>query len=357
MQPRLIRFHGNQLLHGHAPGGDGAGLVQAEGIHPGQGFYAVQLLHQRALAAQLYHACGHGQTHQQHQSLGNHANHRRHGGGHRVRQQRPLQEELLGEQHQTQGHQQYAHQTDQLVKVGHQGGLGPLDGPGRAGQPGSVAVVAHAHQLRSDPSLAQVAARQQPVAPALAYRVALAGEQSLIGRAHAADRHRVRHHLISRPENHQVALHQFLRPAGPLPALPQHMGCGGVEHLQLADGLAGPQLLHGADERVGNHHAHEEHVPPAAHQRQAHRQRQVQPVEERQQVLPEDLTHALAPAAVHHIAQARLMTGLRLGLGQAAGGRFDPILRQRVGLLSCILHACLPVISGIPCHHTTNRAG
>ena len=75
-------FHGFQF---HGAGGQGAGFIQAQHVHPGQGFNTGKLLHQGVAPAQLDHTDGHGHTGQQDQAFRNHADHGCHRRGNGLR--------------------------------------------------------------------------------------------------------------------------------------------------------------------------------------------------------------------------------------------------------------------------------
>ena len=278
-QVRLLAPHWLQPFQGHVPLGKGAGLVQAQGVHPGQGFNAVKFLHQRPLASQAYHA--HRQRHagQKNQPLGNHANHGGYGGRHRLRKRHMGQIELFEEQQRSQRAQQHAHQAHQAVQVRHQHGFGRLDGLGFADEPPGIAFRAYPDQAVEQLAFHQVAAGKQLVPGRLDDGVAFPGEQGLIGRAMPLHHLAVGQYLVPGPSHHQVAQHQLLHAAGLFLPLPQHPGCRRVEQLQPLQGPLGPQLLHRADERIGKHHAQEQHIPIRPHQNQAGCQSKVQHIE------------------------------------------------------------------------------
>ncbi len=273
---------------------------------------------------QLDHADRQRHADEQHQPLRNHANHRRHRGRNGLGQRLPLKEKLLAEQQQPQRQQHRADKANQPVDLHHQHGFWAADFPCGGRQPRRVAVVAHIHQLCREFSFHNIAAGKQKVLRMLALRGAFAGEHRLVGRAHAADHQRIRHHLISGAQQHQIVLHQLLRFAGALLPVAQHMRHRGVEQRQAADGSACTQLLHRADQRVGHDHAQKQHIPEAAHQRQTNRQRRVERVKGREQVFGQNLPHRLVWPVMDHIRLALFC----LPVGQAAGRGWGKVLRQ-----------------------------
>ena len=93
----------NHIFHLHAGCRNGAGLVHAQHIHPGQGFDAVHILYQHLLPGQLQGGYCHGHAGQQVQSLGNHADERRYRALHAVLQTQLQHFKLLIKQNQTNG--------------------------------------------------------------------------------------------------------------------------------------------------------------------------------------------------------------------------------------------------------------
>ena len=91
-------FKGGKPIHLHGAFGDGAGFVQAQGVHPGQGFDAVHILHQGFVPGKLDDADRKGQADEQHQAFGNHAHHGGAGADHRALEGVPQDEILLPEQ-------------------------------------------------------------------------------------------------------------------------------------------------------------------------------------------------------------------------------------------------------------------
>ena len=108
---RVIRLHGAL--------GDRAGLVHAEGIHPGKRFNAVHIPRQHPAFGKAHHAHGQRHTRQQVKPLGDHADERCHRGIdsllHRQRQH-PV---LLPDQHRADRDKRYADKFDQPVKAAH----------------------------------------------------------------------------------------------------------------------------------------------------------------------------------------------------------------------------------------------
>ncbi len=64
----------------HGARGDGAGFVEAQDVHSGQGLDAVELLDKHLALGQAEGGYGQHSRGEQDEALGNHAHHRRHGG-------------------------------------------------------------------------------------------------------------------------------------------------------------------------------------------------------------------------------------------------------------------------------------
>ena len=81
-----MSIEGNKFVHLHGTFGNGAGLIEAQGVHTGQSLHAVQILHQRLVAGKLEYTDSKGKAGKQHQALRNHANHSGHRAAYRVGQ-------------------------------------------------------------------------------------------------------------------------------------------------------------------------------------------------------------------------------------------------------------------------------
>ena len=328
---RLVRLQGNHGLQLHLAGGQGAGLVQAEDVRPGEGLDAVQLLHEGVAAAQAHHAHGQGNARQEHQPLGNHADH---GGGrlgHGGVEAVAAHAVLLPEQQQTDRHDDHAEDADQPGHLLHQLGLGAADDLGRAGETAQVALLAHALQLRGERAGGHKAAGHQPVAGLLGDRVALAGQQGFVHRADAAHADGVRRHPVARAQTHEVALHGLLGHQLDLAAPADHVQRAAGGELQAMDCAVRADLLHRADHRVADDHAHEEHIAPRADPGQRRGNEDVEQVEEGQRVVREDAQNGFARLLLHGVALARLAQARGLRVGEAFAARGGEVLRRAGG--------------------------
>ena len=247
------------------------------------------------------------------------------------------QVKLLEKQQQAQGAQQHAHQAHQAVQVSHEYGLGGLDGLGLPDQAARVTLRAHPGQAVEQPALHQVTAGEQLVPGRFANGIALPGEQGFIGRALPFHHLAIGQDLIPRPGHHQVAQHQLLHAAGLFLALPEHPGRRGIEQLQPLQGALGPQLLHRTDQRIGKHHAQEQHVPVRPHQDQAGRQGEVEHIEQGKEISRQYLPHGLARVSLVPVVQAHFRPAGGFLLGQA-GGRGGRQVLGRHGRNFLMLH-------------------
>ena len=146
------------------------------------------------------------------------------------------------------------------------------------------------------------------------HRVAFPCQQRLHGRAVAVDHDGVRDNLVAAAQHREIAPHGFLGLQGFLFPVSQHVYGRGVEQLQGRDGLLSPVFLQRADQRVGDHHADEQHVSVAPDQEQADGQRDVQQVEPRKDMLQEDPSDGLLVPACHPVGKSVPAGFLRLFL-------------------------------------------
>ena len=194
-----LLVQGHQAGHRHARLGDGARLVHAEHVHPGQGLNGAHVVDQGPLSGQTEH--GHRQSHagEQVEPLGNHADEGGHRGGHGVADAGLQEEVLLDEQSHPHWDESDADDPDELVQgVHHLGLTGGVALLGLQSEAGGVGLGAHPGEHRPAAARHHKAARQQLVPRRLGDGVRLAGDEGLVDLEGARDHHRVRRDLAAR---------------------------------------------------------------------------------------------------------------------------------------------------------------
>ena len=150
------------------------------------------------------------------------------------------------------------------------------------------------------------AARQQAVTGPLVHRLGLTGQQRLVGlQARAGPHDPVRDQLVAGPQVDQVVGDQVAGGDLALRAVADHPDPGRAEHGEPVKRPLGAQLLHDADQRVGDQHDAEQGVLRLADDqdhRQQHAQEQVEPG---QDVRAQDLGHRAAGRAPRPRSSAR----------------------------------------------------
>ena len=329
------------LLELDPPGGQGAGLVQAQGVHPGQDLHGGQLLDQDVLVGQGQAGCGEVDAGQEHQALGDHADHPGHGQDDGVPPAavRPGGRPAPGHAH-LGPQQQQGHGDDHPADPGQDpvgarlelgGDHAVAAGLGRQ----AVGVGVGAHRVHGDQGGAggHRGARHDPVARLLADGGRLPGEDGLVDlHALLLDHHAVGGHLVAAGDPDEVAqddlghAHRGLRP------VTDDLGerCG--QDRQAVQGPLGPDLGHRAGGRVDQQHEAEQGVTPAAHGQDDHQGGAEDGVEDGEDVGAQDLARG---------ARGGLLVGVGppgpdgvgdLGGAQAAAGR--GVVLPRVGVRS-----------------------
>ena len=119
--------------------------------------------------------------------------------------------------------------------------------------------------------------------------VAFAGQQGFHRGAGTVNDNGIGNNLVSAAENDQISLHDFLLGNSDLLPLPQCMHGWRVQKLQRGYGLLRPVFLKDTDYDVRDDNKQEQHVPVASHQQQTQAQREVQQIEQRKHVGPQNL--------------------------------------------------------------------
>ena len=206
------RAQGNSPLHRHGVFRDGAGLVYAQHIHPGQRLNRFHIVHQHFVHGKPHHAHRHGHAGQQIQALRDHADHGRHGSRHAAPEAFAVDEKLLGKQQDADGNNQDTHDLYQAVqRADHLRLLSPLLGLCLQRQLGNVGVCPHLIQSGLALSGDNKASRKQVVPRFFGYFIRLTGDQGFVHGDFSFLHHRIRRYLVAGFKNYQVVQHQFLR--------------------------------------------------------------------------------------------------------------------------------------------------
>ena len=313
-----LHIQRHHLPHLHLRAGDGAGLIHAQNVHPGQRLDGVHLMDQGPVLRKTNYADRQRHAGQQKQPFRDHADEGRHGGDHRLPQPQFLHGILIIKKRPADGNQHHTDKPDQPVQRAHHfalAGAGVL--LGSQCQFGGIGV--RPHLIQPCPALAidDEAAGEQAVPGGLGDGVRLAGDERLIYLHLPGENGGVCRDLTAGSQLDDVLPHQCVRCQFHHHPVPDRPDSRGREQRQLFNGPFGPQLLDNADNRVGGYNEEEGHVPPVPHQQQTHRQHHKNQIEIRQQIFPYDLLIRLGGRGHRPVIPAGLCQCLCLGRGQA----------------------------------------
>ena len=318
---RRLAVEPDEAVEGDGPVGQGAGLVQAHHVHPGQALDRGKLLDQDPAPGERDRGHAEGDAGQQDQALRDHADQRR------DRPAGDLPYVPMGVP--PADHQQHGHRPDRPGDVAqdpvdavHQLRAHQRETPRLGGELAGVRIRAHPGGLVAARPGDHEAARQQPVTRPLADRLGLPGQQRLISlQARAGPHHPVRHQLIPGAQVDQVTGDQIRDSDVLRRAVADHPDPRGAEHGEPVERALGAQLLRDADQRVGHQHDAEQGVLRLTRDQDHGQQDTEDEVEPGQDVRPQDLRDRPAgalPARVRQPARAPLGN---LGAGQAGRRR------------------------------------
>ena len=340
----LVQVH--HLPYLHVGLGDGARLVYAQNVHPGQGLDAVHILGQHLALGQANHAHRQGHAGQQVEPLGDHADEGGHHGHHRLLGGALQEDELLDEQGHADGDEQDADDADELVQGGHHLALAHGDILlGLQGEAGGVGL--RPHPVQPGPAAAghHEGAGEQLVAGGLGDGVGLAGDEGLVDLHLAGEDGGVGGDLVAGGQLRHVIPHQLGGGHGDQVPLPHYVGPGGGQQVELVHGLLGAELLNDANAGIGHGDEQKEHVVEGAHRHQQGRQHHKDEVEEGKDVFAHDLPHRLGGGVHRVVCPAVLLPLFYLVQGEpllrigAEPGHLPPGLggRDLRGRLLCVL--------------------
>jgi hypothetical protein len=275
--------------------GQGAGLVETDDVDPGQALDRGELLHQHLAPGERDRGDPEREAGQQDETLGHHADHRRH-----ERDQGVVEvglAQLAGEQHGRGREQGELDVAQQPVDAPDELGPGQREPPGLGGDGAGVG-------LGPDPGGLEAArpghddrAGQHLVAGPLVDRVGLTGQQRLVDLETGGDGDdAVGGHLVAGAHVDEVVEHHRFDRALDHGAVAHHPGEGGGEHGEAVEGALGPHLLDDPDGRVGHEDDPEERVPDVADREDDDEHRAEDGVEPGQYVRPDDLAVGAAGA-------------------------------------------------------------
>ena len=294
-----LRAEGDHPLHRHFGFRDGAGLIHAERVHPGQGLDAFQLVDQGLLSRQPQHPGAEGHGGQKVEALGDHAHqgpHRRH---HPLGVAPAQGVDLLPVEQQPHGNQQQADPLHQAAQVPHHPGLFfPAAAPGGQGEAVGVGVGPHRRKPGQTASRHQKAAGAQAVPGLFRHLLRLPGDEGLVYLAVPGEDLRVGADLVPPGEAHHVPQHQAGGIHLPLPALPEADAAGSVQEAQRVQNFFAVELLDDADAQIDEHRAHEHEVVPGADGHQKAGQDKKHQIKIGEDVSRHNLGHRL-PRGVH----------------------------------------------------------
>lgn len=310
-----------QLGDVHAALGEGAGLVEADRVDPGQALDRGQLLDQALLAAQPDDADGEGDGGEQDQSLGDHGDDAADRAGDGVVEGVLLHEQLADDQA-DRGRDH--HPRDVLEDRGDAGaqlGLDEGEAGGLLGQLGGVRLTPDLRRLERPAARDHETARHHLVAGALDDRVGLAGEQRLVDlQAVGLHADAVDHDFVAGADLYQVVEDDLGRAdltGGPVPAHGRpHLADQG-EGVQC---LLGPPLLDDPDAGVGEDHEAEEAVLDRRDDQHDQPQHADDRVEAGEDVRADDVDGGAAAAHRHVVDLPALHAFGYLSTGQAGHG-------------------------------------
>ena len=357
--PELLLPQEDQILHRHLVLGDGAGLIHAEDIHPGQGLDGGHGMAQ-GLSFQQPQDTGHqGKTGEEIEPLGDHADHRGHGAGDGGMQVPSQPAPFLPEDHQAQGDHHEADDLYQTAQGPHHLRLAALAVLlGLQGQAGGKGLRPHGGEPGAALPRHHKAAGIQGVSRSLAHLVLLAGDEGFV-HLHLSGQHPgVRADLVALGKDRHVVPHQL---AGghrqPVP-FPDHPGLRGDQDLQFIQRMLAPQLLDDADGGIEKDDAHEGEVQPGADQDDAYRQEDEEHIEIGEYVGEDDLPHRAGRGFHREVGAARCRPLRDLGQSQAV---FGGNLRRRHSLKRLLsaffLHARIKLLSSPASVSSISTAG
>ncbi len=315
--PGLVLGAGERddLVEAEGAVGEGAGLVDADHVDPGQRLDRVQPLDERAAPGHAAGGDGEGDAREQHEALGDERDDARGGLGDRLADRGVVH--VQGEDERPADRDHHEHQQpQQAVDVLLQRRERLAVALGLADELVGVGVGADlVGEVDPRPGDAERAGLHG-VAGAPGDRVGLAGEHRLVElQAAGLGERAVGDDLLARAEPDRVAGDDVLDEQRALLAVPQHAGARGDEQGEPVELLLGPDLLQDPDPGVDQQDDREDQVRDLSGDDQGDRERAQDQVEQRERVLADDRPVAAAGRRGHG-GTAHGEPPFGLGLGQ-----------------------------------------
>ena len=271
--------------------GEGAGLVQAHHVDPGQALHGGKLLHQHPTPGQGQGGEEERDAGEQHQAFGHHA----HQGGHRAGDGFAPVARLVAAE--LGPHEQRGDTQDDPGDVAQEGvdallelGAGPGEHLDLGGQAPGVGVGPHRGGLEPARARQHHRPRQHLPVGVLRDGIGLAREGRLVDlQAGGLEQDAVGGNLVAAAQLQQVVEHHLGHRELVHPSPAHHPGGGGVEQGQAVERSLGPQLLDDADEGVQHQDHGEQGVAEATGGQDRHCQHGEDGVEPGEHVGADDL--------------------------------------------------------------------
>ncbi len=322
---------GSDVRDLHLAGGDGARLIEAEGVHAGEGLDAVGLLDENTLGSEAGGRDGEDRGSEQHEALRNHAEDGRRRGEHRLAHRRPLHEHRAREEGEAQGHEQGRAESDNGAKGREDLGLDLFDILGLGVYLRRIAVATHLGHARHEAAALHEAAGVEGAAGTLRNGDGLAREKGLVAVHVTLDDLAVRRDLVAVGEAHEVVDDELGGRDGGVGAVAQHADLLLGEDRELVDDALGTDLLEDADDEVRSDDGEEQQVAVLPRERYDDGHGEVHAVEEREGVRGEDLGH-------------RLGLNVRVAVHPAVRHAFGDLRRGESAQLMSFFGHCFPCL-------------
>ena len=182
-----------------------------------------------------------------------------------------------------------------------------------------IAFGTHMGQAHGAPAGYQKAAGPQHIANVLGHRLCFAGNQGFVRLSAAGAHNGVCTDLLAGGKLHNVIPHQLFAGQQNAFSVPQAAHLMRRHKGQLVHRVLAAQLLHRANDGIGNHNPQKGHVRKGPHQCQAKRQHDKNQIEKRKNIIPNDLGFAPGRRSRRMVIQPRRHALGCLFRGQALG--------------------------------------
>ena len=231
-------------------------------------------------------------------------------------------EQVVEEQDDLQVDDDRERHPDHQVDLALQRGQDPPEGPRPGRDPVRQAGAADGGHDEAAPAVHHEAPGVDGVAGPLGHQVRLAGQLRLVGLQRSVDQPTIEDHLVAGADAQQVAHHQVLGRHRPLRALAHEGRRGSRQQRDPVEGPLGTHLLgHAHDDVRADDADRDEGVQRAADDDQEHAQHEDHVVDEREDVLAQDLQVGAAGGGGRGVPVPGRAAARGLGVGQAGRGR------------------------------------